>query len=825
MNGIKRDDEDRKKLLSYLSSSSKDFSLPDYIQLDNKTNSKVKLIIKVKEKNLRELEIPGERKEKIDFSDLSEDEKKQIKITISELIEDKEKVANNIECLDLGVFKLRNKLFPNNTISFELNLGKSKEIIYCDLNKDWKYIDLPVELPEDPGDEGKKTIQGISTNAFGIRDDVLRWIIADSNVNSIQASLLINITKKYNNIISNYENKEGNEKRTTELLDDIELLYNLNYNFDEFLTILSELESVIINTEKRFYAYKMSDISFSGSIYELKNKKIININSKEDCFNKIKTKFYFGNGMNNTKVEALISAIKLKILYNLKPEDPRYEYVSFNLAYNENEESFKQIYNVFQQKLEDNRWYKALKWLNGYEVPPQVVQFAILNTYSLLKKKYNDNDLNSFYMNYKNDLENFNTVVLISHSQGNFYANEVGARIYNEFSNDPKKIHLINNFYNYQFATPTSFIANMSGNFVYSFSLARKYENYSAGCSPFISLDASDEVKKCSNFRYFTNYSDKIINTVRFSFGSLPGNIDVDQNLNTDKILNHSFIGSYLSNSKISEILKEYIDSVSVNYSYSEDVSSINLNAEFIMDNNKGYGSTILYSFSDLIQESYWRSLWEKDYDESFYKYVNGESELEKLRLATIYFNRVMQSVLKDKYSLDELQIDKIESSSFFEENDPDSNILNNFIINKCNTYNLNNWMSKEFAKCFLDGTQKRLNNSNDFASIFDNNNKTSFEIKPHDTKSDEKYVFIYDFNSMISDETRDQNIFLKIIVNNKCKISKFKLNERYINYRLVETNYFMNSPIKFRPFIKLNSNNSIANRFNLTFNLNELAY
>lgn len=825
MNGIKSDDEDRKKILSYLSRSSTEFSFPDYIQLDNKTNSKIKLIIRSKENNLREFEITGERKEKIDLSNFSENEKNEIKITISELIENKEKVANNIECLDSGVFKLSNKLFPNNTISFELSFGKSKEIMYCDLTKDWKYIDLPVELPEDPGDEGKITIQGKSTNAFGIRDDVLRWIIADSNVNSIQAIHLINITKKYNNLISNYEKKEENEKRTTELLDDIELLYNLNYNFDEFLSILNELESVIINTEKRFYAFKMSDISFSGSFYELKNKKIININSKEDCFNKIKTKFYFGNGMNNTKVEALISAIKLKILYNLKPEDPRYEYVSFNLAYNENEEYFKQIYNVFQQKLEDNRWYKALKWLNGYEVPPQVVQFAILNTYSLLKKKYNDSDLNSFYMNYKNDLENFNTVVLISHSQGNFYANEVGARIYKEFSSDPKKMHLINNFYNYQFATPTSFIANMSGNFVYSFSLANKYENYHGGCYLFMSTDVKDDLQKCSIFRYFTNRSDRIVNLVRTSFAVLPGNIDVDEKFNTDKALYHSFVGSYLSNSNISKILKEYMESVSTNYSYSEDVSEYNLKAEYLIENSKVDGSSTVFTLTDNIKESYWDKLWEKDYDQSFYKYVNGESDLEKLRLVTIYFNQIFGNILKDDYSFTKLADDWHHWVNLSLVSELDNSILRNFLINKCNLHEIYNLKSKEFLNCFLESKNLKISKFNDYAIVNEFYNKSSIEVKRHNIFGDEKYVFTYDFSKNLSMQSDLIKIVLINNFNNRCKVSLFKLNDRYIKYDFGDIRYFRNFPIHFRYIIKKNDDIYLLNKYNISFNLNEYSY
>jgi hypothetical protein len=46
------------------------------------------------------------------------------------------------------------------------------------LNLDQKFKSYPAGFPSDPGEAGKKTIEGIDADHDGIRDDVQRWIYA-----------------------------------------------------------------------------------------------------------------------------------------------------------------------------------------------------------------------------------------------------------------------------------------------------------------------------------------------------------------------------------------------------------------------------------------------------------------------------------------------------------------------------------------------------------------------------------------------------------------------------------------------------------------------
>ena len=187
------------------------------------------------------------------------------------------------------------------------------------------------------------------------------------------------------------------------------------------------------------------------------------------------TVFFYGNGMFNTRRDAqqnldvLVEEVLSQGLVDLSKE------IRFDLAYKTNESICIQFFNVVSQKGIDN-WEDFWLWLSSTKKAPKWFQ-------DLLKAKAEEvlkngtiafDDIQEQFETYSRYIRNGYNVILVSHSQGNFYANQAmrklseytDASLTGSISEKRRKNLLFPEFFdlfaNVQVATPASATVNSS---------------------------------------------------------------------------------------------------------------------------------------------------------------------------------------------------------------------------------------------------------------------------------------------------------------------------------------------------------------------------
>lgn len=242
---------------------------------------------------------------------------------------------------------------------------------------------------------------------------------------------------------------------------------------------------------------------------------------------------YYGNGMFNDYRDAEESGELLQILtYN---QLNGYE-INYNLSINNNENPFDQLLEVARQKLLQD-YGVILLWLAGIEIAPDWFQDA-LSEVAIQYQAFSyviDRDLQQHVKQYKEDIEACQKVLLVAHSQGNFYGNEAWRWVYRSIIgklplNQLKVMGMVS------VATPASHIGEP------------------------LAYDGDQQ----QITRYMTLNNDLVINTIRSAIlGPMPGNFN--NNSDSDDWKNHSFIDAYATGTPSEQILINHIQSVAYN--------------------------------------------------------------------------------------------------------------------------------------------------------------------------------------------------------------------------------------------------------------------
>ncbi|MGI9277771.1 MAG: KTSC domain-containing protein [Endozoicomonas sp.] len=239
---------------------------------------------------------------------------------------------------------------------------------------------------------------------------------------------------------------------------------------------------------------------------------------------------YYGNGMFNEPEEASDSVRKLQRLMN---GQLLYHDVSYKISYNHNENPIEQILEVARQKLLQD-YSSILLWLSGIDEAPDWFQEALEDTvagYQAFSYIF-DGDLQRHVADYTQDITSCRKVLLVAHSQGNFYGNEAWRYVYqNTVDNLPfSRLKLMGMV---SVATPSSQLGEPLA-----------YEEDLAAIT-----------------RYLTLTDDLVINVLRsYNFGPLPANLT--NNTESDDWKNHSFSGTYLFGSPSRGVLQSQIREV-----------------------------------------------------------------------------------------------------------------------------------------------------------------------------------------------------------------------------------------------------------------------
>ncbi len=212
-------------------------------------------------------------------------------------------------------------------------------------------------------------------------------------------------------------------------------------------------------------------------------------------------RIYFANGMSNTFREAKESKRVLQNELGMQDKD-------FGIAYNDDENWLLQLLHVYEQRKHesDEFWY----WLRHMNEAPQWFRDEYVQKVGRFNENMvrNDPDLQKHIRQYIADLVSGKKVVIVAHSQGNFYANNAYRYIKINYPEYKNSIGIVS------VATPSNWVEG-GGSYVL-------------------------------NNVYTNNPEDLIINLVRSVYpDTLPANVPPYDNPNS--MIDHEFVGTYFA--------------------------------------------------------------------------------------------------------------------------------------------------------------------------------------------------------------------------------------------------------------------------------------
>jgi hypothetical protein len=168
-------------------------------------------------------------------------------------------------------FLLYSALFFCLLISFGCNKSAQADKVDELMSAD-KRFQFPVGFPPDPGEAGKKTLEGIDSDHDGLRDDIQRWIFARFSTEPKKRAALKQMALFYQSSLFIKNSPEEKKKNLTSLSKAIRCLdQNFTAARDDAILEGEYLRAKVLNTQERSKRYLEVDSWFngmtSGSLY------------------------------------------------------------------------------------------------------------------------------------------------------------------------------------------------------------------------------------------------------------------------------------------------------------------------------------------------------------------------------------------------------------------------------------------------------------------------------------------------------------------------------------------------------------------------------
>ncbi|MGY4613324.1 hypothetical protein ACVWWY_001414 [Thermostichus sp. OS-CIW-38] len=129
-------------------------------------------------------------------------------------------------------------------------------------------------LPPDPGEEGKQTLEGIDADGDGVRDDVQRWIYRRYPNDELKRKAMLRYAKALQASIVNVD-RDSRDQVRARVLDRFRAIRCARLAFgganefdliDEVAEARREVEFQMLNTQERVIADLTVDAKFSGQV-------------------------------------------------------------------------------------------------------------------------------------------------------------------------------------------------------------------------------------------------------------------------------------------------------------------------------------------------------------------------------------------------------------------------------------------------------------------------------------------------------------------------------------------------------------------------------
>jgi hypothetical protein len=138
----------------------------------------------------------------------------------------------------------------------------SNSVLHVDQN-----FNFPPGFPPDPGEAGKKTLQGIDSDHDGLRDDVQRWIYArypgDEKKRKALRQMTLSIQEDLNPDLKD-EDLEAADWREEKAVKCLQEIFDTGtYKFEDY-TELQYLQAKVLNTAARTLQSFQTDGRYDG---------------------------------------------------------------------------------------------------------------------------------------------------------------------------------------------------------------------------------------------------------------------------------------------------------------------------------------------------------------------------------------------------------------------------------------------------------------------------------------------------------------------------------------------------------------------------------
>jgi len=126
-------------------------------------------------------------------------------------------------------------------------------------------------LPPDPGEEGKQTLEGIDADGDGVRDDVQRWIYRRYPNDELKRKAMLRYAKTLQASIVNVDRDRPEEvrQRAIETLRANDCAYGIFGGIDQTSEERRIVDLQVLNTQERIIASLIVDTKLSGQIFNL----------------------------------------------------------------------------------------------------------------------------------------------------------------------------------------------------------------------------------------------------------------------------------------------------------------------------------------------------------------------------------------------------------------------------------------------------------------------------------------------------------------------------------------------------------------------------
>jgi hypothetical protein len=287
-------------------------------------------------------------------------------------------------------------------------------------------------LPPDPGEAGKQTLAGIDSDGDGVRDDLQRYIFFNYQNSPATLQALTRTVEEVQAAILDSGSRDLSLGHATDLVRAAECVQAVRAA--DSVPVERALLAEALNTEQRLLAYLRYNDQLAGATFPIKpvsqwatscTSSLAGMEAMaSSCPLAEGTVVFFGNGVWNTCSDANQSAMVLASAARDVLSSDEYAKTSFQMTCNPTRGHIADVWRATKQRFSSDS-AAFLRALGGINLMPDFLRDALVDKADEIgaSAAVDDPTLQQHVDIYNREILEGKKVVVVAHSQGNFYAN------------------------------------------------------------------------------------------------------------------------------------------------------------------------------------------------------------------------------------------------------------------------------------------------------------------------------------------------------------------------------------------------------------------